>query len=252
MSAFEKLPREIRDIIYELCLCVDEILIPYPDPWEIDFTLEFKPPQPEVALLALNRQIREEALPILFGKNTWRITAREVDLAEDEASSFRAEKLVMHRYGLHVQKIDLYYSRTPHPPESFEDVIYHAHGLSPDDTPQDRSAKADTIPDHIPIGLKKGWVFIADALDCCPNIKSIHIDIGHLATACECYDTKVQKCTNVSLGGIGCNKDCCEANTKTPLGSRNASYLCDRKTAWVGGQKREAMRKEEGSGLITY
>jgi len=40
---------------------------------------------------------------------------------------------------------------------------------------------------------------------------------------------------------------------KTPRGSRNA-FLSMRleKTTWVGGQKREAMRKEEGSELITY
>jgi len=43
-------------------------------------------------------------------------------------------------------------------------------------------------------------------------------DSSPSATACECYDIEVQKCTNVCLGG----------------------------------QKREAMRKEEGSELITY
>ncbi len=67
------------------------------------------------------------------------------------------------------------------------------------------------------------------------------------------YDTEVQKCTNVCLGGIGCNKDCCEAYTKHSEAAENA-FLSMRleNPTWVGGQKREAMRKEEGSGLIAY
>jgi len=35
-------------------------------------------------------------------------------------------------------------------------------------------------------------------------------------TACECYNIEIQKYTNVCLGSIGCNKNCCEVNTKTP------------------------------------
>ncbi len=29
------------------------------------------------------------------------------------------------------------------------------------------------------------------------------------------------------LGGIGCNKDCCEANTKHLEAAETSSYLCD-------------------------
>ncbi len=54
------------------------------------------------------------------------------------------------------------------------------------------------------------------------------------------------------LGGIGCNKDCCEAYTNTPRQPKTASYLCDRIMAVGWRAKREAMRKEEGDGLITY
>jgi len=47
------------------------------------------------------------------------------------------------------------------------------------------------------------------------------------------------KRTNMRLGGIGCNEDCCEtkANTKDPEATENASYLktSDRKNG-VGGR----------------
>jgi len=54
------------------------------------------------------------------------------------------------------------------------------------------------------------------------------------------------------LGRYRLQQGLLRSQKKTPRGSRNASYLCDRNKAWVGGQKREAMRKEEESELITY
>ena len=55
------------------------------------------------------------------------------------------------------------------------------------------------------------------------------------ATACECYDTEVQKCTNVCLGGIGCNKDCCEAYTKHPEAAETLPiYATGKRRGWAG------------------
>ena len=92
MSAFEKLPREIRDHIYEHCLVYDGEIDPFPDkplwehaehPWRHErlvfgdfsigaFAIENKPC---VALLSVNSKIRDEAASTLFGKNTWRLSA---------------------------------------------------------------------------------------------------------------------------------------------------------------------------------
>lgn len=36
MSAFEKLPREIRDLIYGCCLLYDGEIIPFPDGYEMN------------------------------------------------------------------------------------------------------------------------------------------------------------------------------------------------------------------------
>ena len=55
-------------------MCVEGDLVPYPEPFQTDYETDYKGPKPTVALLSLNKQIRYEALPVLFGKNSWRIT----------------------------------------------------------------------------------------------------------------------------------------------------------------------------------
>lgn len=60
-------------MVYEYVLCVDGVLAPYKEIFGVDG--DYEGPQPTVALLATNSQIRDEALPILFCKNTWRISS---------------------------------------------------------------------------------------------------------------------------------------------------------------------------------
>ncbi len=59
-------------MVYELVLCVDGVLAPYKEHYTVDN--DYGGPPPTVALLATNKQIRNETLPVLFGKNTWRFT----------------------------------------------------------------------------------------------------------------------------------------------------------------------------------
>ena len=113
MSAFEKLPREIRDLIYEHCLLYEGEIIPFPRNYErvgsdrlpvltdgyifsarlgrnlrrVDRRepfvgyprIERDPWQTEqkpcVALLGVNSTVREEAATVLFGKNVWRLSS---------------------------------------------------------------------------------------------------------------------------------------------------------------------------------
>ena len=120
MSAFEKLPREVRDLIYEHCLLYDGEIIPFPNKYErqeVEGWLQFSndrilsPPRgpkkaggqdaflgypyikrealqtvnrPCVALLGVNSTIRDEAASILFGKNVWRISSKSY-VQEDKA-----------------------------------------------------------------------------------------------------------------------------------------------------------------------
>lgn len=104
MSAFEKVPREIRDMIYERCLIYDGEIIPFPRDYErIELDRQPRPRKghgsrqknglgplvgypnvkrnarqienkPCVALLGVNSTIRKEAAVILFGKNAWRLS----------------------------------------------------------------------------------------------------------------------------------------------------------------------------------
>ena len=95
MSAFEKLPREIRDHIYEHCLLYDGEIVPFPNkrmwkrkpfegPWNgichtfrgssnMALVIDNKPC---VALLGVNSKIRAEAASTFFGQNTWRLSSR--------------------------------------------------------------------------------------------------------------------------------------------------------------------------------
>ena len=113
MSAFEKLPREIRDLIYENCLLYKGEIIPFPRDYErigsdrhplladafmfhdsrdrnarrVDRPQPFvgyprvkrqcwqTDLKPCVALLGVNSTVREEAATILFGKNVWRLSS---------------------------------------------------------------------------------------------------------------------------------------------------------------------------------
>lgn len=189
ISNFEKFPREIREMIYELCLCVDGILTPYPDCSMADYRPKVKERTPEAALLALNKQIRDEAIPILFGKNIWRITANEVYLTENDASSLENGEVdtLWHRYGSHMQKVDLGYTRTPYPPEHLRCTINHAH----EEFPNDRSARTGIIHDQAKVYLESSWVAVAEALSCCPNIRSLNIDIGDLYCLVGCCRTNI-------------------------------------------------------------
>ena len=104
MSPFEKLPGEIRNLIYRSCLKHDEDTItPLPTEYEraallrrglkvpckprdppirrapitakIDYQ-SYDPKWPAVALLGVNRLIHNEVLPILFGGNVWRLSCQ--------------------------------------------------------------------------------------------------------------------------------------------------------------------------------
>ena len=93
MSAFEKLPREIRDMIYERHLLHKGEIVPFPcnydkkDAKRRQGSVNYIPRQtngqhpllgfPNSALLGVNSTIRDEAASILFGKNVWRLCHTE-------------------------------------------------------------------------------------------------------------------------------------------------------------------------------
>lgn len=169
VSVFEKLPREIRDMIYELCLCVDGAIQPYPEWAETNYKMRIEGPRPEVALLALNKRIRDEALDILFGKNEWRITAENVNLAEDNASRLEDGEpdTLWHRYGSRIQKVDLKYS---YHAKATEKELHPPGKLSPDGTAVGRYRWVDPSCRSVPMELDSPWMAMTNTMDCCPNM----------------------------------------------------------------------------------
>ncbi len=97
MSSFERLPQEIRNLIYEHCLLHDGEINPHPIYFErteleskgcvpakrMNFgdismfritNVRYSKQLPSVALLGVNHAIQHEAATILYGKNVWRIS----------------------------------------------------------------------------------------------------------------------------------------------------------------------------------
>lgn len=69
---FLETPREVRDMIYNLVLVGDSEIVPYPGKWESSAVSKS---HPSPALLAVSKQIADEARPVLYGKNQWRLPA---------------------------------------------------------------------------------------------------------------------------------------------------------------------------------
>lgn len=135
MSAFEKLPREVRDLIYGYCLLYDGEIIPDPNFDEREQIKErgkepakaclgrvgaeckakhnlrscagitYAADWPSVALLAVNKAIQEEAAVVLFGQNVWRLPFVERwEMGEEED--------LWYRYKSHFRHITTHISMT--------------------------------------------------------------------------------------------------------------------------------------------
>lgn len=81
----QSLPFEIRERILEHCLCVDGDILPFPGYYEgtrsgkeksLENVYEWVEARdiPDPAVTAVNKVIRKQAMAILFGKNTWRLS----------------------------------------------------------------------------------------------------------------------------------------------------------------------------------
>jgi len=71
---FLKLPREIRDQIYNLSLITEYEIVMHPEDYEVtDIPAFGADDQPCVSLLQLNKQIYAESFPVFYGKNKFRL-----------------------------------------------------------------------------------------------------------------------------------------------------------------------------------
>ena len=72
---FLKLPREVRDMIYNESLITEVEIVAYPEHYEKDDLPSFGNEKPRIALLQVNRLIYQETVPVFYGKNTFRMPA---------------------------------------------------------------------------------------------------------------------------------------------------------------------------------
>lgn len=73
VSRFLELPRELRNMIYDLAMRVDGVLAPYAARDDVHF-MDACGQAPNVALRLVNKQIGEEVTICMLKVNTWRIT----------------------------------------------------------------------------------------------------------------------------------------------------------------------------------
>lgn len=173
--SFERLPPEIREMIYKFCLCVEGTVIPYPD----DLDRLDKRCLPAVALLAVSRSIREEALPVLFGMNTWRINGEieePADLTDDDEYDEDKCDLLWKRYGSRIKHIELIYSFRSVEVPDYYGAFVEAHQQSH----LNRTERADLVHSDILDALNIYWEDMKAKMGYCTSIKSIKIDILEL------------------------------------------------------------------------
>ena len=78
VSAFMRLPPEVRNMIYGYCLVVEGCITPYKENYTRITSQEPTSHDFAIGLLAANKAIRSEAAAIFYGKNIWRITTRKI------------------------------------------------------------------------------------------------------------------------------------------------------------------------------
>ncbi|KAI4272829.1 MAG: hypothetical protein LQ337_005045 [Flavoplaca oasis] len=86
---FLRLPAEIRNQIYELCLVVDGTINPYPVHYQDSRVVPEGQSKPSVALLRVSKQIKAEARPIYHGRNTWLHNQNCIRFQQNSASFAR-------------------------------------------------------------------------------------------------------------------------------------------------------------------
>ena len=79
---FMKLPRETRDKVYSCCLMVEGHITPYPEYHRYRRDLDYKGDKLRsfIGILSVSELVHDEAAPIFYGKNTFRISAMAKDL----------------------------------------------------------------------------------------------------------------------------------------------------------------------------
>lgn len=190
MTGFLDLSREIRDMIYELCLVVDEVIIPYNELYPLDAVdLGFRKNMAAVALLCVCKIVESEAAEVLYGKNTWRITTK-----------FPSKKSIWRRRARLFKHVVMTFSQRDVDPESL--FIRSQEGQdSYDDTDSETDEPArqrdsmESMHDNVEYIMFQSWYTRINCMYRMPSLISVKLDVSRL----YCYAGCCRRSTLKSL-----------------------------------------------------
>lgn len=184
MSVFDEIPLEVREIIWELCVCVPGVLVPYLDEYKAKLLYRERAPHPTLAITMLSKGIRQEVLPILFERNTWGITGDEDLLSNHTQNRFcdhDERDTLWRRYGRYIRHANLRY--THHVSCNFQRsyTFIRAH-----EDFQDMRERSKFLHDEALVDLRRSWWVIEAAMDHCVGLKTLRISVADLYCPTGC------------------------------------------------------------------
>lgn len=191
MIDFMGFPREVRDMIYARALCVDGVIAPYKEKYVVEG--DYAGPAPTVALLAVSTQLRDEALPVLYGKNTWRVNALDPSIGQDdplEGESDETYTLHLVTYSSRVN-IRTVWSSLPKGHARLQlsrggdrtDSIIYVHTLQHQHSSGRLQRRLHNIDN---LTLTGNWIIKSNVLSYMSNLTSILINIANLFCPMGC------------------------------------------------------------------
>lgn len=181
---FLSTPLEVRHMIYNLVLVGEHEIVPYPASWEWDAASK---PHPSPALLAVNRQISDEARRILYGKNQWRLPA----------SAHRSHRPMFDDYPWLFRNVTVFFDGRDLPESEKTQLALSVHADPPvsqfiADKP---AATARHIHSSYLVNIAEEWRAKASILRAMTGAERLTINVETLLCPSGCCRMKVMKGT---------------------------------------------------------
>ena len=179
MIGFLSLPREIRNMVYEMALVVDKVLIPYDEHYALEKQdLRFRKALPTVALLGVSKLVQLEAVEYLYSRNTWRISSTAPTLftlpGRENLWTLRAQ------YFKHVVTV---FDLRDVNGEDLHAQLCSSRRYLPELNPEKRMKDAHSMGEMF---MNGSWYTKIDSLTNMPNLESLSVDVSRLACHVGC------------------------------------------------------------------
>ena len=188
MSAFLRLPREVRKMIYEYCLVVNGHITPYGENYERDTDQNFTGEKPSIGLLGVSKFVRREAASIFYGKNVWRITTKMPDLAKPPTPVKKDPKTLWRIHKRLIRNVVIFAHRFEATGDLDADVLSSIAHSMPAKNLQERMARAHRRNFNKMLGSWSPKFSVA--LDM-PKLKSVTFDVSKLYCLNGCCRLKI-------------------------------------------------------------